>query len=245
MRFPTMRRFARVLAYLYPPACLVCDSICESGNAPNLCGRCKASLVPLQRNRCPVCAIPYSSEAALSYSPEHRCGNCRKKAPYFSRTIIPFAYEGPLVKAVQNFKYYGKTALSRTLVALLIEFMSDLPEIDVVLAIPLHPSRLRERGFNQAALLAQPLAKYLQRPFLLDNLERVLPTSQQVGLAKEERIKNIRRAFVVHRPEAVRGKHILLVDDVFTTGATFNEAAKVLTRAKAKRVIACALARMI
>ncbi|HET6370449.1 MAG TPA: phosphoribosyltransferase family protein, partial [Nitrospiria bacterium] len=126
-----------------------------------------------------------------------------------------------------------------------IDNLSRPPAVDIVIPIPLHPARLREREFNQAALLARPLAKHLSVSFMVDLLDRVLPTPQQVGLSREERARNVRKAFAVRQPDSIAGKRILLVDDVFTTGATLNEAAKSLKKKGAKDVIACALARMI
>jgi ComF family protein len=239
---------SRLFEYLYPTVCLACGGSFRSGGEPLLCPRCLEGLIPLSPVRCPVCAIPFHSEAALSRSPNHRCGDCRETPPYFSRTLIPFAYKGPLIKSIQRFKYHRKAALARPLSRLLIRGIVDLPRppsVDVVVPIPLHPDRLREREFNQAALLARPLANHLKVPFMVDLLDRVLPTPQQVGLSKEERAKNVRKAFAVRRPDRIAGKRILLVDDVFTTGATLNEAAKSLKKKGAKEVVACALARMI
>jgi ComF family protein len=158
--------------------------------------------------------------------------------------VIPFVYTGPLVKAIQNLKYRKKTALARPLSSLLIR-SAPLPPVDLVVPIPLHPSRLRKREFNQAALLAKPLSKHLGRPFLIDTLRRLLPTAQQVGLTREERARNVRGAFAVRNPDRIKGAKILLVDDVLTTGATFNAAARALKKGGAKEVIACALARMV
>jgi ComF family protein len=239
---------SRLLEYFYPPICLACGGSFRSGGEPLLCPRCMERLIPLSPVRCPVCAIPFASAAALSHYPDHRCGECRETPPFFSRTLIPFAYEGPLIKAIQSFKYKKKAALARPLSRLLIRGIGDLhgpPSVDVVVPIPLHPDRLREREFNQAALLARPLAAHLKIPFMIDLLDRVLPTPQQVGLNKEERAKNVRRAFSVRGSDRIAGTRVLLVDDVFTTGATLNEAAKVLKKKGAKEVVACALARMI
>jgi ComF family protein len=119
------------------------------------------------------------------------------------------------------------------------------PGIDVVMPVPLHASRLRERGFNQALLLAFGICETHSLRLSLDNLARVRPTRPQVGLSGEERVANVAGAFALRRPEEVAEKGALLIDDVFTTGATLNECARVLKESGASRVLALTLARAV
>jgi len=120
-----------------------------------------------------------------------------------------------------------------------------LTDIDVVIPIPLHTKRLRQRGFNQALLLAHAMSTASSIPLSWDNLVRVRPTRPQVELTGEERIKNVAGAFAVRRLNEITAKRVMLVDDVFTTGATMNECAAVLKDAGAAQVVAFTLARAL
>jgi ComF family protein len=118
-------------------------------------------------------------------------------------------------------------------------------QVDRVLAIPLHPKRLRSREFNQSLLLAEQLSRLLSLPLLIDVMRRDRETPPQVGLSKRERKKNIRRAFSVTAPRLIQNQRVLLIDDVYTTGATLREGAKSLISAGAKEVVVAAVARMV
>jgi ComF family protein len=185
-----------------------------------------------------------ASEAALSHSPGHCCGDCRKSPPAFSLAVSPYAHEGALAKAIHVFKYQQQPRLATPLVHLFINDLSSL-QIDMVMAIPLHLRRLREREFNQSLLLAQEVSRLLSIPLCIDAMQRIRETSPQVGLSRKARQKNIHRAFQVRRPESIQDQRILLVDDVFTTGATLREGAKTLIQSGAKNVVVAALARMV
>jgi ComF family protein len=125
----------------------------------------------------------------------------------------------------------------------MLEHLRVVTTIDVIMPVPLHRSRLRERGFNQALLLASAVGRAHGIPLSYDNLTRFRATRPQVELSGEERVQNVRGAFRLTRPADVEGKRVLLVDDVFTTGATMNECAAVLKRAGARSVVALTLAR--
>jgi ComF family protein len=243
--------FQAFLDLLYPPVCAECQTIVQkgirSGGHPFFCVGCWSGIKRLDGagpRQCPICAFPFPSAAALSHSPGHHCSECREKAPAFSKAITPFAYEGPLAKAIHLFKYRKKTQLAAPLAQLIVDDLGAL-SVDRVAAIPLHPRRLRAREYNQSLLLADRIARLLALPLLVDPMERTRETPPQVGLSKSERAKNLRRAFTVGRPELIREQRILLIDDVYTTGATLREGAKTLIRAGAKEVIVAAVARMI
>jgi ComF family protein len=121
----------------------------------------------------------------------------------------------------------------------------QLTELDMVMPVPLHPARLRQRGFNQALLLAHQMCEKNDIPLLCDNLYRVRPTRPQVELTGEERLKNVAGAFALRRPDAVKDRSVMIIDDVFTTGATLNECAAVLKEAGAAQVVALTLARAV
>jgi ComF family protein len=150
-------------------------------------------------------------------------------------------YGGSLQDAIHRFKYQGKRQLSGPLAGLLGEFCpGDLEASECVVPVPLHPQRLRERGFNQAALIARGLGRGLE----LGALARIRPTAPQRGLSADERRENLRAAFRAF-PAQVRGRAMLLVDDVLTTGSTFAAAAEALRDAGARSVQALALARAL
>ncbi len=127
----------------------------------------------------------------------------------------------------------------------MITALGSLPDIDVIIPVPLHSTRLREREYNQSLLLAHRMSTYLDIPLNYSILRRIRETPPQTSLTKHARLQNLRRSFAVKTPQLLKGKSILLVDDVYTTGTTVNECAKVLRKAEAKHVYVVTLARMI
>jgi ComF family protein len=163
----------------------------------------------------------------------------------FDQALSPGLFEGPLREAIHQFKYRPCRALGKPLGQWMTEHIRLCADIDIVLPVPLHTKRLRQRGFNQALLLAHQACEALQILLSYDNLVRVRPTRPQVELTGAERIKNVEGAFAVRRPSDVLDKRILLIDDVFTSGATMNECAFALKQAGAAQVTALTLARAL
>jgi ComF family protein len=163
--------------------------------------------------------------------------------PHFDHAVAAGWYEGVLAEAIHLFKYRGKTLLARPLGAFLVDAMKRLPKVDCLVPVPLHPSRLREREFNQSLLLCDSLKAESGLPVIHDGLERVRETPPQIGLAHAARRGNVRRAFVSKGPERIEGRRIVLIDDVFTTGATVNDCARALKRAGAETVCVLTVAR--
>ncbi len=127
----------------------------------------------------------------------------------------------------------------------MVEALPDLPAIDGIIPVPLHPQRLREREYNQSLLLGNRLSRHTGIPLILACLVRIRPTVPQTSLSRKERLTNLHRAFSIARPDDIQGKRILLVDDVFTTGTTLHECAKTLRRAGCGPVYGLTLARMV
>lgn len=197
--------------------------------APRRCAGCDGCLPAAGPAFCPACA------PLLERPPE------AQRPP--GLLAAAFLYGGPLADAILRLKYAGRTDLARGLGDLLAD--TALPyagRVDRVIPLPLHPARLRERGFNQSALLSAPVARAIGVPLDVACLIRVRPTRDQAGLARDGRAENVRGAFSV-RPAADIGR-VLLVDDVRTTGATLAEAAEALLRAGAREVRTLALARV-
>jgi ComF family protein len=153
-----------------------------------------------------------------------------------------YPYEPPLQEAIILFKYRRKVSLAAALGDLMCTGSSQLPDVDLVMPVPLHPERLREREFNQSLLLADRLGQKLHRPVSWRDLLRIRRTVPQTELSRTGRLSNLRRAFVVPVPDRVYKKRTLLIDDVLTTGATVNECAKALRRAGSGDVYVAVLA---
>jgi ComF family protein len=158
-----------------------------------------------------------------------------------ARTLYP--YVPPLQDAICLLKYRGKVALVPSLSRLMIEHLPTRDRVDVVIPVPLHSDRLRAREFNQSLLLAHRIARHLRLPLSCTALVRLAASAPQTILSRKERLSNLRGAFAVPEPGLLTGKRILLVDDVFTTGATMNECARTLTQAGSGEVFALTLAR--
>jgi len=195
----------------------------------DLCADCFPEL-PWNRHPCPRCAAPLPPDADTPL-----CGECIKRPPSWDEARSPLAYGFPVDKLVQRFKFEGDLAVGRLLGSLLAEYLAaGDARPDCIVPVPLHASRLRERGFNQAAELARPVSRRLKVKVRLDMCERSRATQVQSRLDADERRKNLRDAFSVTAP--VQGLHVALLDDVVTTGATAESLAKTLRQAGARRV---------
>jgi len=199
------------------------------------CGACDAALPYLDAPHCPVCALPTPAGEV--------CGHCLKDPPLFTRTIAVFSYSFPLDKLVQAMKYGEQLALANAFaekLALRID-KSDLP--DGIVPMPLHPAKLRERGFNQSLLLAATVARKLNIELLASACQRVRDTPPQSALPWKERKRNVRNAFRCDKD--LSGKRVALVDDVLTTGASLNALAEAVQKRGAAEISAWVVARTL
>jgi len=192
---------------------------------------------------CPDCGKPFGSAETLVQSPGHVCRSCRERPNHFDQALAAGLFEGPLREAIHVFKYRPLRALAEPLGAWMVEQVRLVHPLDRVLPVPLHRTRLRKRGFNQALLLADVVSRRFSLGLDYDNLIRSRPTRPQVELTGPERSQNVYGAFELKRPGAVAGMRLLLVDDVFTNGATLNECSRVLKAAGAESVTAFTAAR--
>ena len=222
---------------MLPPHCLLCGS--DGGTARDLCPPCAADL---ERNRiaCPRCALPLQTAAPL-------CGECLQREPPFDAAFAPFLYGHPLDLLVGKLKFGRSLAAGRVLAELWFDAVVAAAPArpDLLVPVPLHASRLRERGYNQALELARPLARALRIALDEKVLSRVKATAAQSNLDAKTRRQNLRGAFRFNAaalPEPMLA-HVALVDDVMTTGTTLRECARVLKRAGVARVDVWALAR--
>ncbi len=196
---------------------------------------------------CDVCSAP--CDGAVVGPGDFVCADCRGRRFAFTRAVAARRSRGVVHDAVIRFKYRGDYALRRPLAvwlgeALALACLRDAGTApDALVPVPLHPTRLRERGFNQAAVLAQLAGPAAGVPVLVNALRRTRRTENQMRLSRDDRQTNLRGAFAVSRPAEVRGRRLLLVDDVFTTGATADECARTLRAAGAAEVGVIVVAR--
>jgi ComF family protein len=242
-----MSLFKALLDLIYPPRCLVCeDFLLEPGASPEfpdgICAACGQGFVRNEGPKCSICGRPFPAGTR----PDHWCEGCLRKPPNYEGLDAPYAYEGTLATAILRFKYGGMARAAAVLGPLLADFavgwLKDESD-PVVMPVPLHSKRLRQRGFNQSLLLARHVAARLSTGLDYVSLKRLKHTPPQAGLNREERRKNMKGAFVLERSQAVEGRTILLVDDVATTGETLNECARILKKAGSGRVLCLVLAR--
>ncbi len=226
---PLFSEWRSLLGNLFFPAfCRNCRIWLGSSREKYFCSNCWNKLLLIE-NFCSCCGLPVVTRAASPL-----CGGCREKPPSFRRARAAGHYEGVLRQAVHIFKYEGKISLGETLAQLMVK---EFPrywsawDYDFLLPVPLHPKRLRKREFNQSFVLARYLGKYFDTPVLSDKLQRVKFNRPQVGLTRKERLNNAKGCFELRRPEQLQGKKLLLVDDVYTTGATIKECARLLSNA--------------
>jgi ComF family protein len=232
-----------LLDFFLPPKCPFCGNPTGSFSPDRPCVSCLPRIKFFSSPRCPRCGLGFASPS----DQDHLCSECLSAERLFGKARSLCPYEGVIVEIISRFKYGGVARLAKPLGILLAEYQDpEFPfsEIDLLIPVPLHTRRLRERGFNQSLLLARQVSQRRSIPLNFTSLRRSRQTQPQTQLSGPERQKNVRGAFEVRTAEAVAGKRILLIDDVFTTGATVQECAKALLDARAKRVDVLTLARV-
>jgi ComF family protein len=235
-------------AVVLPSDCRVCGHPLVRLSRIPVCGDCLNTLSPSDVNACSICGD------ALEFTPtkpEATCGVCRRAHPRFDFAISFGSYDGALRRLVHLFKYEQLRPAANILGKKLAEAVASRNLVDehpvLIVPVPLHKSKRRQRGFNQSESLARTALRHLDRSrFELhaDNLRRVRPTVSQTGLTRHQRRENVRGAFKVTAPERVRDRWVLIADDVYTTGTTLNECARVLRAAGAKQVVVATVARV-
>ncbi len=217
---------------LFSQACLLCGDRVAHGQ---LCAACHAALPRHRQPCCPRCAFPTPGG--------EMCGACLKTPPAFDATYAAFDFVFPIDALLHNYKYAGNLALAEFLAAPLAEQVLHHPLPDVLIPMPLHPNRLRQRSFNQAVEIARPLAGQLGIPLDVHACRRIRDTPPQATLDHKERATNLRRAFACDTP--LDGKHVALLDDVMTSGATLGELAKVVRKQGAAQISVWVVARTL
>jgi ComF family protein len=227
---------------IFPPRCITCGVILEEHGPLPFCPQCTAGIRYIHSPLCPRCGIPFTTPE----KEDHFCGECLVTQRPFALARAVGLYEETLLTAVHLFKYRGRIGIGKVLGGIMADFAGgiwDMKVFSVIIPVPLHRKRLRERGFNQAVILARKISKRFALPLDFLTLRRQLFTAPQVGLGREERSVNVRGAFTVRKPERTAGKRVLLVDDVYTTGSTLLECTRTLLDAGADSVAILTLAR--
>lgn len=217
-----------------------------------VCGQCLNDFAPIESPLCTACGVPFKSREG----DDHMCGECLRGPRHYRRARAAAVYTPLMMALVRAFKYNGKIQLAQPLGVLLAStYRRFWPEadIDLVLPVPLHSRRFRHRGFNQAYLLIKDWAGLDSLPggqsapvvIAREVMARIRPTTPQTGLGRQDRLQNIKKAFRVDRKPDIEERRILLVDDVYTTGATADECAKTLLKSGAARVDVLTLARAV
>lgn len=232
-----------LLNWFYPKRCISCARDLAFDSSRYLCAGCWEGIRPLPEPLCIRCG-DHLPDGGM------HCFFCKHEKIYFTMVRSFSKFDGALRESIHQFKYKGRDYLCAELSLLLVPIWNRYTEIqksDIVVPVPLHSSSLRERGYNQSGLLAREFVSQTGTTGsiqLIENaLVRVKKTKSQTVLSKSERFSNMESAFQAAKPEALKDKAVLLIDDVCTTGATLNECAKTLKKAGAKEVYGLTLAR--
>jgi ComF family protein len=218
-----------------PPTCMLCGA--PGAAERDLCAACRADL-PLNHTPCMQCGSPLAATAV-----DVICGSCLQSPPPFEQAFVPLLYEPPVDFLIRTLKYRGQLPAGRLLGEWLAEGLENRagPWPECIIPVPLHPSRLRMRGFNQALELARPIERRWGIPVTVNAVRRIRPTVPQVQLSFEKRLSNLQGAFAVGQPLSFRSAAVL--DDVVTTGSTVREVAQVLREAGVEQIEVWACAR--
>ncbi len=226
--------FNKLLNIFFPESCPLCQKPSLDHRTAPICSECWQGMLPHSGSGCEKCGRPFASGVSTT------CADCIQSEPLFENARSFGPYNGTLKKAINLFKYHGIKRLAGPLSDVMHRV--SIPSVNTVIPVPLYKRRLREREFNQSALLARHTAKHLGIQLALDCLVKTRDTTPQVGMNSRDRFKNIKKAFIIKDSSVIRNRNALLVDDVFTTGATVRECSRVLKKAGADNVYVITLA---
>lgn len=217
--FPYVKSFYQ---WLFPQSCFLCGEI----TSQVICSHC-LEILPYRTTQCSCCAVPLTQNGI--------CGQCLKQPPPYQRTQTVFLYDYPVDKIILSMKFNNNLALLKMLGHLMVQHLELDPRPDVLIPVPIHPKRLRDRGYNQSLELAKVIAQQTGIPLNYDACQRIKNTEHQIKLNASKRKENVRGAFQVEfvKPE---WQHIIIVDDVMTTGSTVQELANMFKHAGIPRI---------
>jgi ComF family protein len=228
IRSSILRLLNNSLNLIYPARCPVCGGKADNFATSPICKDCWSKIIPLDEHCCQICSKPLGAIYMKI------CADCLKTKPYYTKVISFTAFEGTIREAIHLYKYSSITRFADAISQLM--FSLELPEADIMTAVPVTKKRLQERGFNQSLLLARKLGKRFNIPAHFNLLAKIKETEHQALLKGQERRAALKGAFVT--TEKINGQVIILVDDVMTTGTTINECSKTLISGGASKVYA-------
>lgn len=229
---------------LFPPRCQSCRKVAEKLTNDLFCTACEEKIKYIRTPLCPACGFPFAD----SEGSDHLCGDCLTAPQPFAVARSVAAFDDILLEAIHALKYHNKTGLGTGLGKMMAGGPytgMDMQGYTMIIPVPLHIRRLRERGFNQSLLLAKVLSERYAIPLDFVTLKRERDTPPQTMMGRRERKANIKGAFDVADKERVRKQHVLLIDDVYTTGSTLAECTRVLLNNGAAQVGVLTLAKAI
>ena len=214
---------SNVLDWLYPPKCMICNKIIPLGKTKWVCNVCISLLEPIGKEVCAKCGIPWDKAP-------RPCPDCQAKNFSFGWNRSPFIYDDIIQQLIYRFKYGQHPEYGSGFASLICKFLGDWPFMwaDVLIPVPLHRTREKERGYNQALLLAKGISKQTGVPVRADILTRVKHTQPLSGLSPKARVQNLKSAFEINKRIDAKFNKILLIDDIFTTGSTAQTCTKLL-----------------
>ena len=238
---PHLKYLSWAIDFFIPRSCPLCQDPHPYGTREVLCRTCQTALERSEPPWCPKCGKPFHSRMTLAHSPNHICEDCQKFPPFYDSARSVGPYNGLFRELIHLMKYRGYTSVATELGAMLShlarrELRKPLPPENILVTfVPIDRDRWKDRGFDQAKILAQSTARHLEMNFA-ETIVRKKTTSPQTSLSASRRKKSLRGVFSVKSPDSVTGKRVLLVDDVITTGSTASACARELKQAGAASV---------
>ena len=209
--------------------CIICDEDIFNNEKYCICDKCKSKL-KINDNGCNKCGAPLHSLAKF-------CMRCKNDTYYFDKALSPFIYDGEIKNLIYKIKYANAKYLFENIGNILSDFYIDKKlNCDLIMYVPMHPKRQKKRGYNQAEQIANVVSKNLSLPISNKNLTKINYITNQTKLTAKQRRENIKNSFAIQNKDEIKDKNILLIDDVFTTGATTNEISKLLKQNGSKSI---------
>ena len=230
------------LSFVFPDVCQLCTVNRAKKQDGYVCEDCRAQVRFIDAPFCERCGLPFEGEITGTFE----CTNCREMELHFASARSAVTAHGPVMDAIHRYKYNNQMWFEEFLAELFVQGAGDWfreHPVDALLPVPLYPVKQRERGFNQAERLARRLSAAVDVPVRIDILKRVQPTPTQTRLSRSQRAENMRHAFALKREEKLKGAKFVLIDDVFTTGATTSACAKLLLKTGAEHITVWTVAR--
>lgn len=227
---------------LFPPQCPACGTVLTGDREGPFCPGCLSTMSFTASPLCTSCGLPFPETDGGN----HLCEDCILSLPPFSMARSLGKYEAAMLDTIHLFKYHGKISAGEALGRMMAKACYDslvIENYSLIIPVPLHPEKLRERGFNQSLVLARQISKRFSIPVDFTALRRVVHTEAQVSLSGQQRMANVRGAFEAADRSRIEGEKVLLIDDVYTTGSTVKECSKILMKSGAKEVAVLTLAR--